>query len=341
VMSEGGGWIVPIGICVTGTMRYSRLHRCRLVSPALSISLFAALAAFPACAQGGVATHDEMERAKAALAEALKREQAGGGDPGPVQTETAPSSASPAAATVIPGSEGPKPPSEVTVAPEPPAEATVPIAIAAPPAPKHPTAARSLAAKSKAPVRVRSKVAEKKLAPRQMHAIRARKPHRIANAPRRMDEPLTTGSLPTRNSRSATNSLPPVRPADLTLPASLAPSGDLFDTNLVSTYRDRVGFVRGTRETLRALQQPLAGARGTPMKIVAACEAAITPVAVRQGASEIYTVGAGRSRWTRAGAEAPIEVRVLYKGLTGYEAHQARISCALDKGGQVQALSAR
>jgi hypothetical protein len=97
-------------------MRYSRLHRCRLVSPTLSISLFAALAAFPACAQGGVATHDEMERAKAALAEALKREQAGGGDPGPVHTETARSSASPAAATVIPGSEGPKPPSEVTVA---------------------------------------------------------------------------------------------------------------------------------------------------------------------------------------------------------------------------------
>src|SRR5215204_2025144 len=108
-MSEGGGWIVPIGICVTGTMRYSRLHRCRLVSPALSISLFAALAAFPACAQGGVATHDEMERAKAALAEALKREQAGGGDRGRGLTDTTPSSASPAAATVTPGSEGPKP----------------------------------------------------------------------------------------------------------------------------------------------------------------------------------------------------------------------------------------
>ena len=189
-------------------------------------------------------------------------------------------------------------------------------------------------------MRVRSEVAEKKLAPRQTHAIRARKPHRIANAPRGTDEPLTTGSLPTRNSRSATNSPPPLRPADLTLPASLAPSGNLFDTNLVSTYRERVGFIRGTRETLRALQQPLTGARGTPMKIVAACGAAITPLAVRQGASEIYTVGAGRSRWTRAGAEAPIEVRVLYKGLTGYEAHQARISCALDKGGQVQALSA-
>ena len=54
----------------------------------------------------------------------------------------------------------------------------------------------------------------------------------------------------------------------------------------------------------------------------------------------LATVGAGRSRWTRAGAEGPIEVRVLYKGLAGYEAHQARISCALDKGGQVQALSA-
>ena len=310
------------------------------MSPALSISLFAALAAFPACAQGSAATHDEMERAKAALAEALKREQAGGGDQAPGQTDSAPSSASPAAATVTPGSEGPKPPSEVTVAPEPPAEATVPIAIAAPPAPKYPTAARSLAAKSKAPVRVRSEVAEKKLAPRQTHLIRARKSHRIANAPRGTDEPLTTGSLPTRNSRSATNSPPSLRPADLTLPASLAPSGNLFDTNLVSTYRERVGFIRGTRETLRALQQPLTGARGTPMKIVAACGAAITPLAVRQGASEIYTVGAGRSRWARAGAEAPIEVRVLYKGLTGYEAHQARISCALNKGGQVQALSA-
>ena len=72
------------------------------MSPALSISLFAALAAFPACAQGGVATQDEMERAKAALAEALKREQAGGGDQGPGQTDTAPSSASPAAATATP-----------------------------------------------------------------------------------------------------------------------------------------------------------------------------------------------------------------------------------------------
>src|SRR5215207_178099 len=157
-------------------MRYSRLHRCWLVSPALAMSLFAALAAFPAFAQGGAATLDEIERAKAALAEALKREQAGGGDRGPGLTDTGPSSASPAAATVTPGSEGPKPPSEVTVAPEPPAEATVPIAIAPPPAPKYPTAARSLAAKSKAPVRVRSEVAEKKLPPRPTHAIRARKP---------------------------------------------------------------------------------------------------------------------------------------------------------------------
>ena len=90
-------------------MRYSRPHRCWLGSPALSISLFAALAAFPACAQGGAATPDEMERAKAALAEALKREQAGGGDQAPGQTDSAPSSASPAAATVTPGSEGPKP----------------------------------------------------------------------------------------------------------------------------------------------------------------------------------------------------------------------------------------
>ena len=52
-------------------------------------------------------------------------------------------------------------------------------------------------------------------------------------------------------------------------------------------------------------------------------------------------MGAGRSRWARAGAEAPIEVRVLYKDLTGYEAHQARISCAVNNAGQVQALSAR
>ena len=175
VMSDGGGWDHSGRVCVKGTMRYSRPHRCWLVSPALSISLFAALAAFPACAQGGAATHDEMERAKAALGEALKREQAGGGDQGAGQTDTAPSSASPAAATVIPGSEGPKPPSEITVAPEPPAKATVPIAIAPPPPPKHPTAARSLAAKSKVPVRVRSEVAEKKLAARQTHLIRARK----------------------------------------------------------------------------------------------------------------------------------------------------------------------
>src|SRR5215207_453638 len=48
--------------------------------------------------------------------------------------------------------------------------------------------------KSKVPVRVRSEVAEKKLAARQTHLIRARTSHRIANAPRGTDEPLTTGA---------------------------------------------------------------------------------------------------------------------------------------------------
>ena len=125
-------------------MRYSRLHRCRLVSPALSISLFAALAAFPACAQGGVATHDEMERAKAALAEALKREQAGGGDQGPGRRTLPPPRRRRPQPLLPPGRKRPSPRPK-----SPPAKDTVPMTIAPPPPPKYPTAARSLAAKSK------------------------------------------------------------------------------------------------------------------------------------------------------------------------------------------------
>ena len=43
---------------------------------------------------------------------------------------------------------------------------------------------------------------------------------------------------------------------------------------------------------------------------------------------------------TQDGVKAPIEVRLLYKGLTGYDAEHSTISCALNQAGQVVALSA-
>ena len=337
-----------------------------------AISLVAELSSSPVYAQGSAATPEEMERAKEALAESLKREQVRSQDQGSAPTAVAPSPPPLAEASPRP----PAVPSEPAASPSSPP--TVPIAVAPVPRPK-----------SRVPVPLQSDVAATKLARGNAHLRAARKrhklrkPHELLAVPAREQapvtrtgivgndkrrarppatamseqavsarsstsqrrrinysaaEPLTTGSLPKEGRASARPQ--PAPPLGLALPATLAPPEDPFDRNRFSSYREGFGFVRGTLATLGALEQPLAGVGRSPIKVVEACRDAIAPLATARGATRIDAAGAGRSRRARDGVEAPIEVRVLYKGLTGYEAQQATISCALNRAGQVEALSA-
>jgi hypothetical protein len=97
--------------------------------------------------------------------------------------------------------------------------------------------------------------------------------------------------------------------------------------------------MRGTQEALSAVQQPLTGARGARPEIVAACREAIVPAAVAKGATEVYAAGTARARRGGAGRVAPIEVRILYKGMATTEVRQASITCELDREGRVVALT--
>jgi hypothetical protein len=103
-------------------------------------------------------------------------------------------------------------------------------------------------------------------------------------------------------------------------------------------YREGVGWIRGTQAALNALQQPLTGARRARAEVVAACRDAMVPAAVAQGATEVYAAGTARARSGRNGTVAPLEVRILYKGLASQEVRQASITCGLDRAGQVVAL---
>ncbi|HYY83614.1 MAG TPA: hypothetical protein VE686_03825, partial [Beijerinckiaceae bacterium] len=127
--------------------------------------------------------------------------------------------------------------------------------------------------------------------------------------------------------------------AALALPASLAPTVPSLASNDLSVYREGVGWIRGTQGALSAMQQPLTGARGARPEIVSACREAIVPAAVAKGATEVYAAGTARARRGGDGRVAPLEVRILYKGVTATEVRQASVSCELDRAGQVVALT--
>jgi hypothetical protein len=140
----------------------------------------------------------------------------------------------------------------------------------------------------------------------------------------------TTGSL----------SAPPYARLDHKLagvgfPASLAPSSAPLGFGEVSIYREGIGWIRGTKRVLAALETPLAGAPRS-VKLAAACREAIMPAAVARGATEIY-VGATRHMSNRR--VALLEVRIFYKGVSGYEVRQATVTCELDRSGQVLAVA--
>jgi hypothetical protein len=149
------------------------------------------------------------------------------------------------------------------------------------------------------------------------------------------DFPATTGSLGAQP--AAAVSAP--HATAVALPASLAPTVPTLGSSEPSMYREGVGWIRGTQAALNALQQPLTGARRARAEIVAACRDAIVPAAVAQGASEVHAAGTARARSGRNGTVAPLEVRILYKGIASQEVRQASVTCELDRAGQVVALS--
>jgi hypothetical protein len=346
-------------------MRSSSLSWFRLARPALALAFAAALQVLaPARAEETAASPEEMQRAKAALAEGLKREQAAEQGHGSSQAAVILPLPPPAEPAVVP----PSPPAEVAAAPPPPPPVST---VAAPratadaepaaattstvPKPKpqpqpamragrettkrhhvahaskrDEAAARTVERRAAAHAS-RAAAAERKSAAR----LEARQRRAAADA---KDAPVTTGSLPTRVPPRPTRAQPEAPQVPLALPASLAPQG-LFASNEVSTYHQGLGWVRGTQETLRAFEKPMKARRGAPPKMVEACRDALAPLARAQGASGVYAAATGPSRPGRDGLEAPLEVRILYKGLTGTELRQARLSCTLDPAGRVVALS--
>ncbi|HKH96846.1 MAG TPA: hypothetical protein VKA39_10020 [Beijerinckiaceae bacterium] len=299
-----------------------------------------AVAAFAVASLSGVSLEpanaqdasEEMQRAKAALSAALRDRVAAeqkraetpapAGAPAPASVQAQPAAAAPAA-----------------VAQAEPALAT--------PRPRRPEARERRASKAVA------RVAPQRAPARQTRIARHRSRVQVAAAEERAtmprqevahpastgtaDFPATTGSLSAQPAKSAAALMPSA--ASMALPASLAPAMPTLGSNELSVYREGLGWMRGTQAALNAMQQPLTGARGARPEIVAACREAIVPAAVARGATEIYAAGTARARKAGAGRMAPIEVRILYKGMATTEVRQASVTCELDREGQVIALS--
>ena len=277
---------------------------------------------------------EEMQRAKAALSAALRDRVAAEQK----QAET------------------PAPSPAPTPAPAPlharPAAPTTAAVAQAEPAPAAPPRQRPGIRELRAPKAV-ARVASRRAAPQRTRIARHRSRVQVAAAKERAtlprqqvpdpasiataDFPETTGSLSVPPAKPAT---PPTSfAAPLALPASLAPAMPTLGSNELSVYREGLGWMRGTQAALNAVQQPLTGARGARPEIVAACREAIVPAAVASGASEVHAAGTARPRKGRNGRVAPLEVRILYKGMATTEVRQASITCELDRAGQVVALS--
>jgi hypothetical protein len=276
---------------------------------------------------------DEMQRAKAALSAALRdrlaAEQKRVETPAPVATPAPATAAAPVEAQ-------PAAPARTAVAQAEPAPATPPR--------QRPEFRERRASKTLA------RVASRRSAAHHTRVARHRARVQVAAAEESAAERLATPRLETPDAGAdfpaTTGSLAPPtaagaapRPASLALPASLAPAVPTLGSSEASTYREGVGWIRGTQAALNALQQPLTGARGARTKIVAACRDAIVPAAVAQGASEVDAAGTARARRGRNGTVAPIEVRVVYKGIGSQEVRQASVTCELDRAGQVVALA--
>ena len=99
----------------------------------------------------------------------------------------------------------------------------------------------------------------------------------------------------------------------------------------VVTFVPKLGYVRGTRETVQALNRPLAQRGRLSGRAFRVCRGLIETAAKSYGADRVEAVSAGPQRPRRGGGvEAPMEFRILYASGSGYEVRQATIACQLD-----------
>lgn len=319
----------------------------RAALTALGVASLTGLSLDPARAQE---TTEEMQRAKAALSAALRNREAGAEKhveaPAPTPAP-APAAAPPATASAAPV------PAAAPVAAEP-ARPSRTVVAHAEPAPAMPPRGRP-AIRERRAHKAASRIAVRKAASHRTYAARHRSRVQVAQAdeaaaerpaaPRNdflaptgtaaPDYPATTGSLPVEAAQTAAAP----RATAIVLPPSLAPTPGGLGSTEASVYREGIGWIRGTQEALAAVQQPLAGARGARTGVVAACREAIVPAAVAGGASEVYAAGTARPHRGRDGTLAPLEVRILYKGLGATEVRRASVTCELDRTGHVVAVT--
>ena len=138
----------------------------------------------------------------------------------------------------------------------------------------------------------------------------------------------------TELSRSASE---PIR---VSLPNKLAPHNiDQTNEMRVVEFRHPFGLITGTHSDLEKFDQPLAPVSGTPDAVVAACRTAIESAAQPHGALNVDAVSRGRVRRQNRDVIAPIEVKVLYGRIIGYEARQAQIECRVDQTGRITGAS--
>ena len=114
------------------------------------------------------------------------------------------------------------------------------------------------------------------------------------------------------------------------LPASLLPG-----------RRECTRTARNEREC-RDAQDPnasLSPRPGTPTAVVQACRNTVVASSLRYGVARVDAASAGPMVMTRAGADAPIEFRMIYERASGPEVRHATIRCRLDNAGRVVAAS--
>jgi hypothetical protein len=106
----------------------------------------------------------------------------------------------------------------------------------------------------------------------------------------------------------------------------------LTDSDMQTVYMPDFGNIRGRREHVLVVHQPLPERPGVSSRVLAACRDMIEAAAKPQGAVRVEAASAGLQRYIRGGMiEAPIMIRILYRDGADWEIRQATIACRVDR----------
>lgn len=139
---------------------------------------------------------------------------------------------------------------------------------------------------------------------------------------------FAAASVPDRNTSAAT----------WQMPWQISPSGAASAARgeeVILAWVPETGYVRGTRTALASLGQPLPAARG-PNLTVEPCRDVVKAEAEKIGARAVEAASAGPHRNTRDGRRfAPVQMRVTYAILGGYEVRETTMTCIIDRNGKI------